>query len=111
MTLVRFRYLHEQGIFNDRGALARAIDHYGFPKPMALGDNTLAWDLEKEVEPWLASRPRRTPKCSENLDVPNPRTPRTRPPATVEDVQVGEEISPPSRLEIECKEEIAAPSP
>ena len=51
MTLVRFRYLHEQGIFNDRGALARAIDHYGFPKPMALGDNTLAWDLEKEVEP------------------------------------------------------------
>jgi len=62
MTLVRFRYLQEQGIFNDRMALARAIDHYGFPKPMALGDNTLAWDLEKEVEPWLKSRPRRTPK-------------------------------------------------
>ncbi|PNE10415.1 MAG: hypothetical protein CR217_14440 [Beijerinckiaceae bacterium] len=41
-------------------ALARAIDHYGFPKPIALGDNTLAWDLEKEVEPWLNSRPRRT---------------------------------------------------
>jgi hypothetical protein len=40
--------------------LARAIDHYEFPKPMALGDNTLAWDLEKEVEPWLKSRPRRT---------------------------------------------------
>jgi hypothetical protein len=64
MTLVRFRYLQEQGIFNDRMALARAIDHYGFPKPMALGDNTLAWDLEKEVEPWLKSRPRRTPKCA-----------------------------------------------
>jgi hypothetical protein len=64
MTLVRFRYLQEQGIFNDRVALARAIDHYDFPKPMALGDNTLAWDLENEVEPWLKSRPRRTPKCS-----------------------------------------------
>jgi Prophage CP4-57 regulatory protein (AlpA) len=64
MTLIRFRYLQEQGIFNDRMALARAIDHYGFPKPIALGDNTLAWDLEKEVEPWLKSRPRRTPKCA-----------------------------------------------
>ena len=60
MPLVRFRYLQEQGTFNDRMALARAIDHYGFPKPIALGDNTLAWDLEKEVEPWL---PRRMPKC------------------------------------------------
>lgn len=58
---VRFRYLQEQGIIKDRMALARAIDHYGFPKP-TLGDNTLAWDLEKEVEPWLKSRPRRTPK-------------------------------------------------
>jgi hypothetical protein len=59
---VRFRYLQEQGIIKDRMALARAIDHYGFPKPIALGDNSLAWDLEKEVEPWLKSRPRRTPK-------------------------------------------------
>ena len=50
MTQIRFRYLQEQGIFNDRMALARAIDHYGFPKPIALGDNTLAWD-SKEVEP------------------------------------------------------------
>ncbi len=64
MTLVRFRYLKEQGIFNDRVALARAIDHYDFPKPIALGDNTLAWDLENEVQPWLASRPRVIPKCS-----------------------------------------------
>jgi hypothetical protein len=63
MPLVRFLYLQEQGIFNDRMALARAIDHYGFPKPIALGDNTLAWDLEREVEPWLRSRPRRIPKC------------------------------------------------
>lgn len=59
--LVRYRYLKERGIVNDRMALARAIEKYDFPKPMALGENTLAWQLE-EVESWLASRPRRTPK-------------------------------------------------
>jgi hypothetical protein len=41
--------------------LARAIERYDFPKPVALGENTLAWPLE-EVESWLASRPRRSPK-------------------------------------------------
>ena len=86
MTLVRFRYLKEQGIFNDRVALARAIDHYGFPKPIALGANTIAWDLEKEVEPWLASRPRRTPKCTAST-APSGRRPRKRPSAIVEDVE------------------------
>ena len=61
MPLVRFRYLQEHGIVNDRMALARAIQKYGFPKPVALGENTLAWRSE-EVETWLDSRPRRTPK-------------------------------------------------
>jgi hypothetical protein len=42
--------------------LARAIANYGFPKPIALSANRLAWHLE-EVEEWIASRPRRTPKC------------------------------------------------
>ena len=64
MTLVRFRQLKDMGIFNDRSALSRAIDHYGFPAPMALGSNALAWDLERDVEPWIASRERRLPKCS-----------------------------------------------
>jgi hypothetical protein len=41
--------------------LARAIERYGFPKPVDLGENTLAWQLD-EVENWLKSRPRRTPK-------------------------------------------------
>lgn len=59
--LVRYRYLKERGIVNDRMALARAIEKYDFPKPMALGENTLAWSLE-EVEIWLKSRPRRMPK-------------------------------------------------
>ena len=70
MPLVRFRYLQEQGIFNDRMALARAIDHYGFPKPIALGDNTLAWDLEKEVEPWLKSRPGERRKLAHQNGLP-----------------------------------------
>ena len=42
-------------------ALARAIEWYGFPRPIALGANTLAWNLE-EVQAWLASRPRVSPK-------------------------------------------------
>ena len=37
MTLVRFRYLQEQGIVNDRMALARAIDYYGFRRPVFVG--------------------------------------------------------------------------
>jgi predicted DNA-binding transcriptional regulator AlpA len=41
--------------------LARAIENYGFPKPIALGANRLAWRLD-EVEAWISSRPRRTPK-------------------------------------------------
>jgi Prophage CP4-57 regulatory protein (AlpA) len=61
MPLVRFRYLQEQGIIRDRMALARSIERYNFPRPVALGANTLAWPLS-EVEAWLKSRPRRTPK-------------------------------------------------
>ena len=60
-AFVRFRYLMENGIISDRMALARSIERYGFPKPIALGANTLAWNLQ-EVEDWIASRPRRTPK-------------------------------------------------
>lgn len=61
MPLVRFRYLKDQGIMGDRMQLARAIERYDFPKPIALGANTLAWPIE-EVEAWLASRPRHVPK-------------------------------------------------
>jgi hypothetical protein len=55
--LVRFKYLQEQGIMQDRVALQRAEDLYGFPKAISLGANTRAWYLA-EVEAWLASRPR-----------------------------------------------------
>ncbi|MGC2221500.1 MAG: AlpA family phage regulatory protein [Methylocella sp.] len=59
--LVRYRYLEQQGIISNRMQLARAIEKYGFPRPMAIGANTLAWEID-EVETWLKSRPRRTPK-------------------------------------------------
>jgi|BarGraIncu00222A_1022003.scaffolds.fasta_scaffold43945_3 predicted DNA-binding transcriptional regulator AlpA len=59
---VRYKYLEDNGIISNRMQLARAIERYEFPKPIALGENTLAWDLD-EVEAWLASRPRRMPKC------------------------------------------------
>jgi predicted DNA-binding transcriptional regulator AlpA len=61
MSFVRYKYLEENGIISNRMQLARAIERYGFPKPVALGENTLAWPLE-EVERWIASRPRRAPK-------------------------------------------------
>lgn len=60
MPFVRYKYL-DNGIISNRMQLARAIERYGFPKPVALGENTLAWHLE-EVENWLETRPRRTPK-------------------------------------------------
>ena len=73
--LVRYRYLKENGIVTDRMALARGIERYGFPKPLSLGNKTIAWDLN-EVETWLKSRPRRTPKTGASK----------RPPAIVEAV-------------------------
>jgi len=38
---------------------ARSIAQLGFPKPVELGANRIAWNLD-EVRDWLASR--RTPK-------------------------------------------------
>jgi len=63
--LVRFKYLQEQGIIPDRMALARAIQQYGFPAAIELGKNKVAWDLD-EVQAWVASRPRRRPKCGKS---------------------------------------------
>jgi hypothetical protein len=61
MKLVRYKQLHEEGIIPDRVALARKIANEGFPKAIAMGPNTLAWDYA-EVCAWVASRPRRAPK-------------------------------------------------
>jgi len=69
MSFVRYKYLEEHGIISNRMQLARAIERYGFPKPVALGENTIAWPLE-EVEAWLASRPRRMPKTGAKKPAP-----------------------------------------
>jgi hypothetical protein len=61
MPFVTYRFLEEEGIMPNRMTLARSIAQLGFPKPVELGVNRIAWDLD-EVRAWLASRPRRTPK-------------------------------------------------
>jgi len=71
--LARFSELKKRGIFHDRMAARRAVER-GFPQPIELGPNTIAWDLS-EVESYLASRPRRMPKtgASKSPQEPNSR--------------------------------------
>ena len=61
MPFVNYRYLESEGIMPNRMTLARAIDQLGFPKPIALGQQRFAWDLD-EVQAWLGLGPRRAPK-------------------------------------------------
>ena len=58
---VNYRYLADEGIMPNRMTLSRSIAQLGFPAPVELGKNRIAWDLD-EVRSWLASRPRRAPK-------------------------------------------------
>jgi hypothetical protein len=58
MELGRFKRLQREGIVRDRMALSRRIAQDGFPAPIQLGSNTIAWDME-EVYAWIRSRPRR----------------------------------------------------
>jgi predicted DNA-binding transcriptional regulator AlpA len=60
MPFVNYRFLEDEGIMPNRVTLSRSIAQLGFPKPVELGKNRIAWDLD-EVRAWLASRPRRTP--------------------------------------------------
>ena len=57
MRMLRFRDLKASGLFNNRVTLARWIRKQGFPRPLQLGENSLAWRAD-EVEAWLASRQR-----------------------------------------------------
>jgi hypothetical protein len=68
-VFVSYKYLEQHSIVTNRMCLARAIENYGFPKPIALGANRLAWRLD-EVEEWLKSRPRRTPKTGAKKTAP-----------------------------------------
>jgi predicted DNA-binding transcriptional regulator AlpA len=56
-VLWRFFDLKFLGYATDRATLRRQIVRDGFPKPIVLGPNTVAWDAD-EVRAWLAGRPR-----------------------------------------------------
>jgi hypothetical protein len=59
--LVNFIWLQRQGILSNRMDLYRKRKWEGFPAPIELSRNKIAWVWE-EVQAWLAARPRRTPK-------------------------------------------------
>jgi predicted DNA-binding transcriptional regulator AlpA len=61
MPFITYRYLESEGIMPNRMTLARSIEQLNFPRPIALGQKRLAWDLS-EVTKWIESRPRRSPK-------------------------------------------------
>ena len=70
-VFVNYKFLVAEGIIPNRTTLARSIAQFGFPKPVELGQNRLAWDFD-EIQVWLASRPRRTPKYA-GASVPEAR--------------------------------------
>jgi predicted DNA-binding transcriptional regulator AlpA len=56
-VLWRFCDLKFLGYATGRATLRRQIVRDGFPKPIVLGPNSVAWDAE-EVRAWLMCRPR-----------------------------------------------------
>jgi predicted DNA-binding transcriptional regulator AlpA len=54
---IRSHGLQERGIVDSWAQLDNLVKKYGFPRGRKLGPNTRVWDLEEEVEPWLAGRP------------------------------------------------------
>jgi len=69
LELGRFRRLKVEGIVDNWMTLRRWIANEGFPAPIALGPNSVAFDMAA-VYAWVASRPRRVPKISQR---PNPK--------------------------------------
>ena len=64
--LLRFKDLQAAGVVSNRHDLARKIDSQGFPQPLELGPNKVAW-RESEIDEWLNKLPRRTPKTGPAL--------------------------------------------
>jgi Prophage CP4-57 regulatory protein (AlpA) len=58
--LVSYKWLERAGVFSNRMDCHRRRKE-GFPAPLQLSENKIAWRWA-EVQEWLASRPRRTPK-------------------------------------------------
>lgn len=69
MELGRFRRLKGEGIVDNWMTLRRWVANEGFPAPIALGPNSVAFDMAA-VYAWVGSRPRRMPKVSQR---PNPK--------------------------------------
>ena len=57
MRVYRFADLVTRGIISNRMQPRRWLK-YGFPPPIQLGPNTIAWPAD-EVDAWVADRPRR----------------------------------------------------
>ena len=55
MVLWRFNVLKALGIVEDRATLRRWMATEGFPPPLILGPNSLAWDAE-ETRQWVKNR-------------------------------------------------------
>jgi hypothetical protein len=73
---VRFADFKARGLFKNRQTLDNWIRKYGFPPGRLAGPNTRIWDLEEEVEPYLANRP------TARKPTPKPKRPRGRPRKT-----------------------------
>jgi prophage regulatory protein len=54
---LKYRDLEDQGIVSNRMTLRRWIAEHGFPSPVQLGPNSIAW-MADEIDAWLASRQR-----------------------------------------------------
>jgi predicted DNA-binding transcriptional regulator AlpA len=55
MQLLRFADLKARKIVNNRMTLTRWMQSNGFPQPLRLGANSVAWS-EAEVMTWLSQR-------------------------------------------------------
>ncbi len=59
LRLLRYADLVSLKIVNNRMTLYRWMESRGFPRPLHLGPNSVAW-RSVEVEAWLEERARRT---------------------------------------------------
>ena len=93
---VRFRDLKARGIVDSWPQLNNLIKKYGFPRGRMLSPNVRAWDEEKEIEPWLASRPAVSPPPRGAAKVAKDRPPKDRPRKAADEARPPNDLSPPS---------------
>jgi predicted DNA-binding transcriptional regulator AlpA len=75
---VRFCHLKERGVVNSWAQLNNLIKKHGFPRGRMLSPNVRVWDEEREVDPWLASRPADSPPPRGAAKVAKGRSPKDR---------------------------------